>query len=474
MDSQERSSQIVDDNVEESIVLDEHLPPWIVDVYESLSENNTTNYITLSEVLSRSIDPESPRWFMIPVKKQEFGERIRVWSAIRDEIYSHLRKDNKAMDKSKISNASAYHNAAVLSFFLNEYETCFQIMDKLIDSDMNATHLRAICYFYICTSQFENAAAIFMETPDSETQLSIIPIGTLKDFRNDLLNVICTHKPKNRLYALYQQHYDAQVNDAEYTAEEAREQCVVYIKMMLNQKEKNIITKTTKSKFQKIISFLFSLLPSTQFIFKLSAILISVLGFAAVTRNLSFYFAKKKRDQELMFSSIQNSFYNQNKNASSDVPAVGSDDFVLNKKDLEFVYPSNLIKQKLSQIRPPISQPSDPFDDQDVPPVKTDDYEYVNNLYNEIQQISSEQSEPVKKIRKVPKKKNLENQLVTITSGDGIVSQEQDASTPNVLPPTATDNKPKKSTNKTRKKAVKKVTTNVGSNVKTFGSKARR
>jgi hypothetical protein len=75
---EEEVIEIEDNDVE----LVEHHPSWLIQIYTHLW-HKTDNYLTLTEIFSRVIDPESPRWYMLPIQENNAYSRIRCWSIIR-------------------------------------------------------------------------------------------------------------------------------------------------------------------------------------------------------------------------------------------------------------------------------------------------------------------------------------------------------------------------------------------------------
>ncbi len=84
MSEEEEVIEIIDTD----IPLTEHHPTWLINLYTQLWDKSQHNLLTMSEIMSRSIDPESPRWYMLPIKEQNFGTRIRCWATIRKVHFS--------------------------------------------------------------------------------------------------------------------------------------------------------------------------------------------------------------------------------------------------------------------------------------------------------------------------------------------------------------------------------------------------
>jgi hypothetical protein len=142
-------------------------PAWLIDVYvdiwkqhnesDSDDEDAIFHCITMKELLSRPIDPESPRWYFIEMKNLEllrdYETRYICWSTIRDELCEQLNKKHK-------NNIYGFHNMAVLSFLLHEPDAAFRAINLLIESVFHPTLLRTAAYFYIQMNQLNHAAAI--------------------------------------------------------------------------------------------------------------------------------------------------------------------------------------------------------------------------------------------------------------------------------------------------------------------------
>jgi hypothetical protein len=74
-------------DTEEPLV--EHHPEWLITIYTKLWQN-TENYLTIDELFSRPIDPESPRWFMLPINDNTFDARLLCWNVIK-KVFNSTR-----------------------------------------------------------------------------------------------------------------------------------------------------------------------------------------------------------------------------------------------------------------------------------------------------------------------------------------------------------------------------------------------
>ncbi|KAL0477005.1 TEL1 [Acrasis kona] len=303
----------------------EHHPDFVLDSYKRIASNEDS--LTILEMFSRAINPESPRWYCMPFKNESHESRMETWKITRDEMYSQLK------EKSQTSNMNAYHNCAVLNFLLGERDTCFKFMDLLIEKDEHLEYVKSLCYFYLCTNQIEEASSILLHLLDQDPidfysmylccrLLSKLfdtndeANSSIKTFRDQLISLICTYKPKNGLYKLYEEHYRKGngYRDFDITPDEARIQCMTYVNTLVHNKKftRDVVKKPTL--FDSILNFFSFYLPHIKMLLNLFAVFATVAGFASATRTLSF---SKKKKNSPMLTSIQNSFFERNQDVQN-------------------------------------------------------------------------------------------------------------------------------------------------------------
>ncbi|KAG2378460.1 hypothetical protein C9374_008099 [Naegleria lovaniensis] len=176
-------------------------------------EENLTSLLTLDKIMSRPIDIESPIWYFLPKRliqpstiendqfkinnyqmdeddlEPKFEVYFNYWAQLRDSLFLRLRKENKKLKSEKSSNAQlwyGYHNAAILSFFIETQKDSlhdlqkalhFRIFDLLFESmaqtnqaenaenvtlisDQELTLMKTVCFFYIETEHLFHATSV--------------------------------------------------------------------------------------------------------------------------------------------------------------------------------------------------------------------------------------------------------------------------------------------------------------------------
>lgn len=203
-------------------------PPWLVYTFQHSwrvklqeysnndsdePEENLTSLLTLEKIMSRPIDIESPIWYFLPKRliqastiendqfklnnyqideddlEPKFEVYFNYWAQLRDSLFLRLRKENKKLKNEKSSNAQlwyGYHNAAILSFFIETQKDSlcdlqkalhFRIFDLLFESmaqlnqsentenitlisDQELTLMKTVCFFYIETEHLFHATSV--------------------------------------------------------------------------------------------------------------------------------------------------------------------------------------------------------------------------------------------------------------------------------------------------------------------------
>jgi hypothetical protein len=316
------------------------------------------------------------------------------------------------------------------------------------------------------TNQFSNAAAILFHLLDQETidfhaiyllvrlisrhlefeseELHHLNTQEMIHFRDELIETVHHYKPKNHLYKMYKTYY-------------VQEQTSTFTEQEMVQLSKRFLKKILKPEIEedKTVVSWWNWKSSVKIMTNILGIIVTIIGFATVTRTLSFY--TKKKDKK--FQAIQDNYYK----------AIGDQQF--SKEDLEYTYPSPLQDTPIRTYLRPFEKEKS-FDDEpmQVDKLLVNDYEYVNNLYDEIKAIADEG------LRKEPKKPEIKTKqtskpLVTVTTGEGILDEnvqkeQKEERVKSVVKKAAAKKVPKKKSTTS--------TTNVGtSGVKVFGSKKR-
>jgi len=176
--------------------------------------------LSMSELLSRPVDPESPRWFFLPIRKNSTRSRIQCWSYILQELQEHLSKTPQKR------NIYGFHNAAVLSFLIYEHDSAFRIMDTLLETTFHPVLLKTTGYFYIQTKQHKNAAAVLChllrrDASDGHALYLSMKLlsrfeegmedknrGELEAFRSCVMKYLCKRNPRNHLYKIWYMYWE--------------------------------------------------------------------------------------------------------------------------------------------------------------------------------------------------------------------------------------------------------------------------
>lgn len=253
---------------------------WLENVYLKVWKKEMKNGLTMKELLTRYLEPESPRWYFINCKNfKNYLVRMKCWKEIREELYEHLRKTNY--------NVYGYHNAAVLSFFLDEDEFALKILSKLIEKSPNDTLYLTLAYFYIEKGKLNDAACIlYHNLNESEhhthgmylsmrllTKLMELPKEeqgyfeswffkepknheNLQEIREKVMPSLCNLKPNNHLFKLWSLHWKW-LNEENHKFL-TKDECLKITKSFL----KNIIDDNTTSRFdwKNIINILIGIL----------------------------------------------------------------------------------------------------------------------------------------------------------------------------------------------------------------------
>ncbi|EFC47980.1 predicted protein [Naegleria gruberi] len=206
-------------------------PFWLVNAFQKSwraklqdmdeEDENSPNSLTLEKVMSRSIDIESPIWYFIPKKlitkysSSPLNEKLvadsqttiidsydieesvldpkyevyfNYWAQLRDTLFLKLRKENRKKSEKNSSNIQlwhGYHNAAILSFFIETQRESlcdlqkaihFRIFDLLFESiaqntaekednvtvisDQELTLMKTVCFLYIETDHLFHASSV--------------------------------------------------------------------------------------------------------------------------------------------------------------------------------------------------------------------------------------------------------------------------------------------------------------------------
>lgn len=238
---------------------------WLETVYLKVWKKDQKNGLSIKELLTRFVEPESPRWFFIKAKNfKNFTVRFKCWQGIREELYEQIRKTN--------FNVYAYHNAAVLSFFLEEDEFALKILNKLIEKTPSETLLLTMAYFYIEKGRLNDAACILynnLNESDHNTHTIYLSMRlltkimdlpkkeqgffekwffkqpklneNLKEIREKVMPSLCNLKPNNHLYKLWALHWKW-LNEENHKFL-TQEECVKITKSFL----KNMIDENNES-----------------------------------------------------------------------------------------------------------------------------------------------------------------------------------------------------------------------------------
>jgi hypothetical protein len=286
----------------------------------------------------------------------------------------------------------------------------------------------------------------------------------MNQLRDRLIETVHIYKPKNHLYKMYRTYYLQQnPNPDHFTDQEAKSLSLAFLRYSLrNNNETEIQDKTSIREYFK--KFWTDWRSAVQMVLNIMAAVATIIGFASLTKTLTFFFTRKK---DTKFASLQNSYYK----------SIGDHQF--EKEDLDYTYASPLHDSNSirSIIRP--YEPKHKLDDDlrlETDKLLINDYEYVDNLYNEIKQIASEGLKKKKKSEKKDQEEHTVPSLVTVTSGEGLVKEIQEKGNEPTQPKKNTTTKrtaTKKSVKTTTKKQPSASST-VGSGVKVFGSRNKQ
>jgi tetratricopeptide (TPR) repeat protein len=234
---------------------------WIEDIYIKVWKRDYTNGLTMRELLSRFIEPESPRWYYLKAHKMhKYQVRYKCWHMIRKELYPSFSDDKY--------NLYGFHNAAVLTFLLGEREEAIKILSRLIELIPSPTLFLTMAYFYIETDQLRDAACVLYNLlKDTDPNLhcvflamkiltkkmnDVIPepswferlfyttkqqVGNLKERRDIIMPSLCLLKPNNHLFKLYllQWRQESLELTGSLTKEEIIQQTILFLKSIIEE-----------------------------------------------------------------------------------------------------------------------------------------------------------------------------------------------------------------------------------------------